>query len=232
MGDLAFQNKCLGKMKNVTQQGRTIIFVSHNMGAISNLCKRVSVLNNGYIDYIGEVDKGIQAYISQNKNFSQAIRKQKISLPLDQAFRLMSFSLEQEESNGVFYTHLPIFIRIKYQVIRPLIGLRIGFDLKNAADGNTIFRSFHDDNISVSNQTNPGYYEGLAELPKNFLAPKNYIIDLTVGIHAVRWIIHEQVSYSFSVTQIKGVNAIYSDHRPGILMPFISWKTSLLGLSE
>lgn len=62
VGDLAFQKKCLNKMEDVATQGRTILFVSHNMGAIKELCQTSLVLKNGKVDYQGSVVSGIQHY--------------------------------------------------------------------------------------------------------------------------------------------------------------------------
>lgn len=62
VGDLEFQKKCLNKMEDVATQGRTVLFVSHNMGSIKELCKTALVLKNGKIDYEGDVVQGIHHY--------------------------------------------------------------------------------------------------------------------------------------------------------------------------
>lgn len=63
VGDAEFQKKCLGKMKDVSGQGRTVLFVSHNMEAVANLCNRVVTLNSGELKFDGDVDKGILDYL-------------------------------------------------------------------------------------------------------------------------------------------------------------------------
>jgi len=65
VGDAAFQKKCLGKMSDVAKEGRTVLFVSHNMGAVSNLCSRVIVLNKGAVDFDGSTSDAVQHYYSQ-----------------------------------------------------------------------------------------------------------------------------------------------------------------------
>ena len=62
VGDVAFQTKCLGKMNDVAQQGRTVLFVSHNMGAIRSLCRHAIVMNNGTVAASGEVGSAIETY--------------------------------------------------------------------------------------------------------------------------------------------------------------------------
>jgi lipopolysaccharide transport system ATP-binding protein len=66
VGDSEFQSKCLGKMKDVSDQGRTVIFVSHNMGAVSDLCSRAILLKNGGIIMDGNTDSVIRSYVQQN----------------------------------------------------------------------------------------------------------------------------------------------------------------------
>lgn len=65
VGDVAFQRKSLGKMREVGSGGRTVLFVSHNMAAIERLCTRVLVLNGGQVDFIGDTAAGIQHYFAQ-----------------------------------------------------------------------------------------------------------------------------------------------------------------------
>lgn len=69
VGDMAFQNKCLQKMKDISEQdNRTILYVSHNMSTIRQLCERVIVLNKGTIVFDGDVEEGIQHYLNQNED--------------------------------------------------------------------------------------------------------------------------------------------------------------------
>src|SRR5687768_1477085 len=67
VGDAEFQQKCLGKMEDVSKSGRTILFVSHNMGAIKQLCTKCILLANGSIDYIGEVEDATARYLNPGK---------------------------------------------------------------------------------------------------------------------------------------------------------------------
>ena len=63
VGDVAFQKKCLGKIKEVGRSGRTVLFVSHDMAAILNLCTRTVVLANGQVDYVGSTTEGVKRYM-------------------------------------------------------------------------------------------------------------------------------------------------------------------------
>lgn len=72
VGDMAFQKKCLGKMDEVAKKGRTVLFVSHNMGAISQLCKKGLVLENGKVKLFSNVQDAIQTY-----NYTVLIKEDK-----------------------------------------------------------------------------------------------------------------------------------------------------------
>lgn len=63
VGDAQFQKKCLGKMGEVAREGRTVLFVSHNMAAVENLCQQAMVLSRGRVDFIGTQREGIRHYL-------------------------------------------------------------------------------------------------------------------------------------------------------------------------
>jgi lipopolysaccharide transport system ATP-binding protein len=79
VGDAEFQKKCLGKMKDVAGQGRTVLFVSHNMGAINQLCTHTFLLKNGIIDFMGTPSATIDHYISSAKLSSNIINKESVT---------------------------------------------------------------------------------------------------------------------------------------------------------
>jgi lipopolysaccharide transport system ATP-binding protein len=73
VGDAEFQKKCLGKMKDVAGEGRTVIFVSHNMASIRNLCQKGVVLSKGEISFSGDVEDAISAYLCKNVKSSDQL---------------------------------------------------------------------------------------------------------------------------------------------------------------
>jgi lipopolysaccharide transport system ATP-binding protein len=68
VGDAAFQKKCLGKMEDVAKGGRTVLFVSHNMGAVKQLCQQSIIIDSGKIFYIGENESAIRLYLNNSNN--------------------------------------------------------------------------------------------------------------------------------------------------------------------
>ncbi|MFI5205109.1 MAG: ABC transporter ATP-binding protein, partial [Flavobacteriales bacterium] len=74
VGDVEFQNKCIGKMQDVANAGRTVLFVSHNMSAVRNICSRAIVLTEGNKAFDGSVDDGIAFYLEQNVKSTSSTR--------------------------------------------------------------------------------------------------------------------------------------------------------------
>lgn len=72
VGDMEFQNKCLGKIKDISSEGRTVLFVSHNMGSVQNLCNKGLLLNNGEIIFNGSSADAVNAYVSSAINFNSS----------------------------------------------------------------------------------------------------------------------------------------------------------------
>jgi len=93
VGDLQFQEKCLGKMSEMSKLGRTIIFVSHNMGAIENLCTSALVLNEGTVTHLGNVKDIINSYMSLNRKQGHIIKK---SGPINITFKITSTEVNKK----------------------------------------------------------------------------------------------------------------------------------------
>ena len=227
VGDAEFQKKAIGRMQEVSQgEGRTVLFVSHNMTAIANLCNNLCVLNNGVIDFIGNVNTGIEHYLKGANSDPLVFSKglfDKVILPNDDDFELVDLQIFQDKKSDLeFYTNSPINVRFIYEVKKKISGLRVGFDLIDNQSGMTLFRSFHDDE-SDSFIHEQGRFSLMALIPDNLLKPGYYSIKIAIGIHNVRWISFEKISIPFNLHNINGINKQYADKRPGIIMPTIKW---------
>lgn len=230
VGDAEFQKKALGKMKDVSnKEGRTVLFVSHNMVAINTLCRQVLVLENGSNSFIGLTAEGMKKYLHQNTlDLSNTDVNSKIAeLPEDEIFKLYQLNVLQEDTNGFeFYSNRAINISFDYKIKKEVIGLRVGFDIIDAETGSLIFRSFHDEMKDEITGSRANEYFSEASIPANLLNEGMYYLSLSVGIHNVRWIIYDSIKTSFRINNIEGINKIYSEKRPGIIKPSIEWRTA------
>ncbi|HMT72910.1 MAG TPA: polysaccharide ABC transporter ATP-binding protein [Chitinophagaceae bacterium] len=227
VGDIEFQNKCMGRMKDVSiNDGRTVLFVSHNMAAISNLCNSLCLLDRGGIEYLGDVEEGVNRYMQYSKTKGVEIINRiaaQNSLLKHELFELISIRLLQDDQEGVeFVTNRDVKIKFLYRVEKTIIGLRIGFDIVELKSGITVFRSFHDDR-KESKTHESGEFENTATLPANLLISGSYNLKIVIGIHNVGWITNDEISILIQTHNTTGINSQYADNRPGVILPAIDW---------
>lgn len=149
VGDVAFQNKCLNKMKQVSEQeDRTILYVSHNMSTIRQLCDRVIVLNHGKIVFDGDVEDGIKSYLHQNENDDYPVQYDLDSVKRFYGFgekaKMLEFNILNKEK-AIFERdqNLNFSIKVKSSVDMPNARLAIAFrDVNDARIGMTMTEPF------------------------------------------------------------------------------------------
>ncbi len=219
VGDAGFQKKCLGKMGDVANEGRTVLFVSHNMAAVNQLCPNCILLQKGMVLLIDKTPNVIDCYLKDSKNshFNP-------SMIDTNDLTLMDLKIYQEGiiDPGLFITELPTIVEFVYEVEQEVYGLRIGFDLVSK-EGITVFRTF-DDDIKCKLTKSPGRYKAFCIIPKSLLAPTNYFLYPRIGIHNVRWIYNGESGIEITLHNQNGVNSRYADYRPGVIMPGLDWR--------
>ena len=225
VGDMEFQKKCLGKMKDVSEkQGRTVLFVSHNMPVISNISDKVVLVDNGSVIFLGNTEKVISEYLKYlNSNKVNATKFHQHAFQSEE-FKLTSVLVTQKNRDGLdFINTMPIDIELKYEIRTRLIGFRIGFDLYDNKSSMVLFRSFHDDLIDDINYIESGEYTSSVNLPIDFLKEGSYILNIIAGVHNQKWLMKDDLQISFNIVKVGGVNKAYADVRPGIISPGLKW---------
>jgi lipopolysaccharide transport system ATP-binding protein len=230
VGDAAFQKKCLGKMNEVaTQEGRTVIFVSHNMLAVRHICGRAIWLTDGRIRDEGNVEGVTERYLHDASigesqiDIQSAIRE----LPSDPDFQLTSVILRQDKQTikDQIVSAKPLAIEVRYRTPRRVANLRVYFDLCDE-NREILIRSFHDEDCDDRSLFEPGCYCSTAVVPANFLAPREYKLIIRATIHCVRYCIPRELVIPFHVSHTGRTNRAYLDESyPGRLAPFIDWQT-------
>lgn len=188
VGDAAFQKKCLGKMQEVGRQGRTVLFVSHNMRAVRQLCDRAILLEQGEVVADGPATGVIEEYLRDTRATEQGSLERIIAaLPEDPDFKLESVALSQQglPLRAVVDNDKQLEIEIGYSVLRRCTGLRVYFDLCDDED-TLLLRSFHDETAAGIPVVEPGSYTSRAVIPANLLGPIQYELRIRATIHNVR----------------------------------------------
>src|ERR1035437_669581 len=150
VGDAAFQKKCLGKMGNVSRQGRTIIFVSHNMIAMKSLCDRVVWLDEGSVLQDGPAEPTISAYLGRSaKPSSQCFWPDPKDAPGNDIVRIRKISIHLDCENapvggsdaGAITVRTPVVIRFEYWNLQPGAALSLSLHIYDGA-GTRAFATF------------------------------------------------------------------------------------------
>lgn len=229
VGDAAFQKKCLGKISDVAGHGRTVLFVSHGMQAVRQLCSRAVWLRSGTVVADGPAPDVSESYLvaipraDSLSDIPQIIRQ----LPPDPAFRLKSVVLTQQcRPIEVVMNGRQLELTVGYDVLQRTTGMRVFFDVYDA-EGNLLFRSFHDEDNEGIPTMEPGSYFSTATIPANLLAPINYELRVHATVFNVRMCIPEPGLVIPMHVQRTGVanRAYVGDPIRGKLTPDIAWKT-------
>ena len=136
VGDAEFQNKCLGKMKDVSDQGRTVLFVSHNMGAVADLCSRAILLKQGMIIQDGPTDAVIRTYVQQNMQIKLSDSSSLSDLTVRRGMGHVRYEqIKMRNSSGEevneFFQGDKVTIEMTIQVFEPIKELMASISLRS-----------------------------------------------------------------------------------------------------
>lgn len=122
VGDAAFQRKCLGKMGDVAKRGRTVVFVSHNMAAVSSLCDRSVLLENGQATFIGDTSKAVQRYLQQGDVQSPVALRDRADRGGSGAVKLTGINICKAggDEQDFIQSGDPLRVTIRYESDKPL----------------------------------------------------------------------------------------------------------------
>jgi lipopolysaccharide transport system ATP-binding protein len=229
VGDVAFQKRCIDKMTSIAQNGQTILFVSHNMAAIRNLCRRAIWLHDGRVRSDGNKDEIVESYLKEslasqtNYDLTEQIRNAGRSSWM----RLDDIRVSQlGKPTSLVFNGEMFDVEIHYTVLQPVTGLRIGFDIYDD-DLNMLVRSYHDEHDDEISQLVPGQYTSKVTVPEHLLAPRSYELRIHAAIHDGEWCLGEGIAVPLSVEVSNGLNRAYGHvASPARLQPRLYWNTA------
>ena len=225
VGDLAFQQKCLGKMRDVaTGQGRTILFVSHNMGGLAQLCGCGILLEQGQVKSIGPVRDVIQTYLRSSLGHDTAQAR----FPTDATKPCQFVSAEFLHSNGSpgseFGSDEPITIRLCFEVREPSLGTAVTFHIQNLEGVRVLFSDIRDSNPSVVSQLGAGVHVFEIGIPPRLLAPTTYVLTISSTIHSTDLIDEQEACCEFTLRDLSNRSSSQRLSRNGVLGIRLPWE--------
>jgi len=228
VGDAEFQRKCLGKMNDVAQQGRTVLFVSHNMSAILRLTQESIVLERGQIVLRGPTVEAVDYYMSAG--FSKTGERLWLAGESDRSshpFVPIALRVRDSESRvvDVVRSAEPITIEIEYQLKESIQGLRVGLYLLSMR-GEFVFTSFDtDDPAKFENYgvRKAGRYVSRCSIPADTLNEGRYALGVNASSYMVRRYFQDERALTFTVDAVGAPGKQWPETRLGLIRPRLDW---------
>jgi lipopolysaccharide transport system ATP-binding protein len=228
VGDAAFQRKCLGKMGEVaTQHGRTVFFVSHNMGAIRALCETAILIEAGVATMQADPGQVISRYLSSGEagaEDGQLIWNDLNRGPETEDLALVSIRLlnDQNEVQSAFEADKSFFAEITYRVKKRLHGFRVNLTV-STQDGELAFSAT--DHLFQFDTLEPGVHRSVCTIPGGLLNKRRYRLGLHFGIPGQRMILDQTDYLDFTIGGAGNQATNFPDASwPGVVCPKISWQ--------
>ena len=222
VGDASFQRKCLGKMGDVAGSGRTVLFVSHNMGAVTDLCERVLLLDGGRMTMSGEPTHVVGCYLSEGVEASGEW--------------LRSDSDRQDEGQGAVVRSVRVLsaageptpivpfgqsfeVEIRYDVTQPTRDLAVLFGVSNYQG--LVWQSWDTDSTGWRGAVREkGSYVSTCKVPARLLRPGRYQVTVCAQVPKVRIIDVREHVLAFDISE---VGYQLPSNRAGAITPVLEW---------
>ncbi len=227
VGDLAFQNKCLDKMRDISGSGRTILFVSHNLGAIHQLCDRCILLDRGQVLADGPTEKVIQTYVSEGLAAqSEYVQPHNPDKPMN--LRRAYLTNVQGDVRGEFRYDEEIRIHIEYEVNEPVEGCYVWLGVRTAEEVWVFGTSDCDVDSVALGQRAPGYYHTQVSLADKWLNAGKYFVVIGATRQVPLQNFSRAEALAFTVLDVNTPSRLrFGVSSPGVLHPFLPWITEL-----
>jgi len=226
VGDIAFQKKCMGKMGEVSKEGRTVLFVSHNISAIGSLCANALRLDAGALVDRGDAKEVINRYLNSMKTPFVVERKLDNRIKADVSEKELFFlSVWTEtltgEKTSQFKIGQPFIVGFKYAVKKALPNALIAMRIETL-EGQIIIDSWDSDWLETK-EYKPGIYTVKIKVDPQDLHPNLYQISLVAAVHLVRWIDRVDGAIHIEILPLSE-ETIWRSERKAILARILEWK--------
>jgi lipopolysaccharide transport system ATP-binding protein len=235
VGDTQFQKKCLGKMGNVAKEGRTVLFVSHNMVAVQTLCQHAFWLDAGQLKAQGAVSPIVTTYLRSGlaeDDAGERVWPDMASAPGNQTVRLHRIAVQPEDGRlgDMISMQTPVRIEVEYWNLLPAVHLHATLHVYND-QGIIAFTTGADVDPDPLLHVQPptGLFRSVCHIPGNLL---------NSGFHRVGlFLVRSNLAATYRLDEAIGFEVVDNKERgfawfgkePGVLCPHLHWSTEYLG---
>ncbi|MGA7192571.1 MAG: ABC transporter ATP-binding protein [Anaerolineales bacterium] len=233
VGDAEFQKKCLGKMGDVAQQGRTVLFVSHNMSAVLRLTQEALVIDKGRLMMRAPTAEAVDYYLSAGHADAGERIWEADEVP-EMAAPFTPISLRLKDMRGTIVDTLrstePAAIEFEYQLSAPTTGLRVGFYLSTMR-GDYVLTSFDTDEpekFEKFSARKAGRYVSRCTIPADLFNEGRYSLGVNASSFGVRRYFLDENALAFNVDVSGAPGTHWPEPRVGPIRPRLDWKIEKL----
>jgi lipopolysaccharide transport system ATP-binding protein len=232
VGDVAFQRKCLAKMEDVREAGRTVLFVSHSMAAVTRLCERALLMAHGSVQKDGPAAQLASEHVlSSLRASAQRVWTDRNTAPGDEVVRLWSVRIRSEEGDTTESVDIrrPVGLEMVYEVLASERVLLPRFDLFNEA-GLCIFVTQDPDPAARHRSLKPGRYTSTAWIPGDLLTEGVLFVGVSLlSLPDQQHHVHQRDAVAFhAVDHLAGDPSHHPlDTHSGVVRPVLRWSTTL-----
>ena len=223
VGDLQFQKKCLGKMKEVTGQGRTVLFVSHSLSTVNSLCDECMLLENGRVSLIGPTESVTASYFASSEETAGSVLDLAANPPGDACCRMLGARLVDRTGDELSFVYIDreFGLEMTYELLEPSTGPVIP-NIHFFIGGQCAFVT----SPSQPSSQSPGRHRVTVWVPERFLNEGTYSVNFaatTVMPLCIHF--HIQDKFCFQV-----IEDLHDESRhgavnlvPGAVRPQLNW---------
>ena len=229
VGDAEFQRKCLGKMSDVAKEGRTVMFVSHNMSAILRLTEETLVIDKGRLMLRAPTTEAVDFYLSRGLTQEGQRLWLPEEIPASAApFKPMAVRLVDKKGHVIDTARsVETFeIEVEYQITKAIKGLRVGIYIITSR-GEFVFTSFDTDDADAFNEhtvREKGHYVSRCRIPANFLNGGRFLVGVNASSYRIKTYFHDEQALSFNVDASGAPGMQWPESRLGPIRPALNWE--------
>jgi lipopolysaccharide transport system ATP-binding protein len=234
VGDARFQRKCLDKMDDVRQAGRTVLFVSHNMPAVTRLCPRTILLESGTVIFDGPSHETVSKYLGSGLGTTAAREWKDIeNAPGNEIARLCAVRVctATGETADALDIRQPVGIEMEFEVLNSGYVLVPNYHLFNE-EGLCVFIASEQDPEWRRRPRSAGHYVSTAWIPGNFLAEGSLIVSAALStLNPTEVHFFERDAVAFQVVDSLDGDSARGDFAgaiPGVVRPMLNWTSQFI----
>lgn len=227
VGDAEFQKKCLGKMSQVANAGRTVLFVSHNMTAVKSICRRGIMLQKGAVEFDGNSNAAVDVYMQGGSDLASLREWKAAEMPGNEKIKLRRAAVyaRGKEIGELILTSDDVVFEIEFYSGLEHASIDVTWDLYSVQG----IHVAHLGEVCSAAGLARGWHKTTTIMPRNILNTERYIFSVQFGRNQVELLLRMEEILTFNVEDDIPNRGINFSKLPGVIHPVCDWQTEFTG---